>query len=126
MRQRILEHVWKLDNFVLTLIPNYDIRKDQFLAKEEIDMLRDSSKRVDLRDASVTENCLICCEDKAPWEMVTVKCFHNFFSHCMVRYVDSKLQTSQVLVRCRQIGCEHYMSVEECKSFFLDNCFKDF
>ena len=51
MRQRILEHVRKLDNFVLTFIPKYDIRKDQFLAKEAIDIPRDSSKRVDLRDA---------------------------------------------------------------------------
>ena len=86
MRQRILEHVRKLDNFVLTLIPNYDIRKAQFLEKEAIDMLIASSKKVDLRDASVTKNCLICCEDKAPWEMVTMKGFHKFCSHCMVRY----------------------------------------
>ena len=66
MRQQILEHVQKLDNFVLTLIPNYDIRKAQFLAKEAIDIPRASSKRVDLRDASIIENCLICCEDKEP------------------------------------------------------------
>ena len=107
-----MEHLQIVDNFVLTLIPNSDIRKAHFLAKEAIDMLRASSKRVDLRDASVTENCLICCEDKAPWEMVTVKCFHKFFSHCMVRYVDSKLQTSQVPIRCPQISCEHYMSAD--------------
>lgn len=123
-RQRILEHVRKLDNFVLTLIPKYDIRKAQFLAKEAIDMPRASSKRVDLREASVKENCLICCEEKAPWEMVTVKCFHKFCSHCMVRYVNSKLQTSQVPIRCPQIGCEHYMSAEECKAFLPDACFE--
>ena len=110
MRQRILEHVWKLDNFVLTIIPNYDIIKAQFLEKEAIDMPRALSKRVDLSDASITKNCLICCEDKEPWEMVIMKCFHKFFSHCMVRYVDSKLQTSQIPIRCPQIGCEHYMS----------------
>ena len=56
--------------------------------------------------------------------MVTVKCFHKFFSHCMVRYVDSKLQTSQVPIWCPQIGCEHYMSIEECKAFLPDNCFE--
>ena len=56
--------------------------------------------------------------------MVTVKCFHKFFSHCMVRYVDSKLQTSQVPIWCPQIGCENYMSIEECKSFLPDNFFE--
>ena len=87
-------------------------------------MARDSSKRVDIRDASVKENFLICCEDKEPWEMVTVRCFHNFFSHCRVRYVDRNLQNSQVPIWCPQIGCGHYISAEECKSFLQNNCFK--
>ena len=124
MRQRILEHVWKLENFVLTLIPNYDIQKSHFLSKEAIDMPRASSKRVDLRDASVIENCLIFRVDKAAWDMVIMKFFKQFFSHCIVRYVYSKLQTSQLPIQSPQIGCKHYMSAEECKSFLPDNCFE--
>jgi hypothetical protein len=45
---------WKLDTFVLTLIPKYDINKSQFLTKKSMDIPRVSSKRVDLRDAFVT------------------------------------------------------------------------
>eukprot|EP01018_Ginkgo_biloba_P029308 Gb_23736 [translate_table: standard] len=116
VRQRILEHVRKLDNFVLTFLPSHDIKKALFLAKEAIDM-PSASKRVNLGDGSGTEDCLICCENKAPWEMVTVKCFHRFCSHCMGRYVDSKLQACHVPIRCPQMGCEHYISAEECKAF---------
>ena len=118
-----MEHVQIVDNFVLTLIPNSDIRKAHFLAKEAIDMSRASSKRVDLTDAYVIENCLICRVDKAAWDMVIVKIFKQFFSHCMIGYVYSKLQASQVPIQCPQIGCKHYMSAEECKSFLPDNCF---
>ncbi|KAH9315750.1 hypothetical protein KI387_024377, partial [Taxus chinensis] len=124
VRQRILEHVRKLDKFVLTLIPKIEVKKVLFLANEAIDLPTTKSKRVDLRDTSQTEDCLICCEEKAPWEMVTVKCFHKFCSHCMVRYVDSKLQASQVPIRCPQMGCEHYMSVDECKAFLPAACYE--
>ena len=86
-----MEHLQIVDNFVLTLIPNSDIRKAHFLAKEAIDMSRASSKRVDLRDAYVIENCLICRVDKAAWDMVMMKFFKQFFSHCIIRYVYSKL-----------------------------------
>ena len=120
-----MEHLQIVDNFVLTLIPNSDIRKAHFLAKEAIDMSRASSKRVDLRDAYVIENCLICRVDKAAWDMVMMKFFKQFFSHCIVRYVYSKLQTSQVPIQCPQICCKHYMSAEECKSFLPDNCLED-
>ena len=119
-----MEHIQIVDNFVLTLIPYSDIRKAHFLAKEAIDMSRASSKRVDLRDAYVIENCLICRVDKGAWDMVIVKNFKQIFSHCMVGYVYSKLQTSQVPIQCPQIGCKHYMSTEECKSFLPDNCFE--
>lgn len=125
VRHRILEHTRKLDDFVLTLIPKIEIRKASSLAKEAIDVLSASSKKVALQDTYQTEDCLICCEEKAPWEMLTVRCFHKFCSSCMVRYVDSKLQASQVPIRCPQTGCEHYMSVDECKDFLPAACYEN-
>lgn len=49
--------------------------------------------------------------------MITMKCSHKFCSHCMKAYVDGKLQSSQVPIRCPQLKCKYYISAKECKSF---------
>lgn len=51
--------------------------------------------------------------------MITMKCSHKFCSHCMKAYVDGKLQSSQVPIRCPQLKCKYYISAKECKSFLL-------
>ncbi|KAJ0961669.1 hypothetical protein J5N97_000687 [Dioscorea zingiberensis] len=63
------------------------------------------------------ENCSICCDDKPSPMMITMKCSHKFCTHCMRTYVDGKVQSSQVPIRCPQLRCMYYISTAECKSF---------
>ncbi|GLT54623.1 hypothetical protein SLA2020_278070 [Shorea laevis] len=63
------------------------------------------------------ENCSICCEDKLSLMMVTMKCSHKFCSNCMKTYVDGKVQSCQVPVRCPELRCKYYISTTECRSF---------
>lgn len=49
--------------------------------------------------------------------MLTMKCSHRFCSHCMRVYVDGKVKSSQVPIRCPQSGCKNYISSSECRSF---------
>lgn len=49
--------------------------------------------------------------------MITMKCSHKFCSHCMRTYVNGKVLSSQVPIRCPQLGCKYYISSTECKSF---------
>lgn len=49
--------------------------------------------------------------------MITMKCSHKFCSHCMKIYVDGKVQSSQVPIRCPQLKCKYIISANECKSF---------
>ena len=49
--------------------------------------------------------------------MITMKCSHKFCSHCMRTYVDGKVQSSQVPIRCPQSGCKYCISINECRSF---------
>lgn len=70
------------------------------------------------------ENCSICCEDKMSAMMITMKCSHKFCSHCMKTYVDGKLQSSQVPIRCPQLRCKYYISTSECRSFLPVTCYE--
>ncbi|WCJ28471.1 RING/U-box superfamily protein [Euphorbia peplus] len=86
LRQRILEHVSNLEEFVLKFVPSFDLERPLHLAQI------------------------------SPM-MIKMKCSHKFCSHCMRTYVDGKVQSSQVPIRCPQLGCKYYISTTECKSF---------
>jgi len=49
--------------------------------------------------------------------MVTMKCSHKFCSNCMKTYVDGKVQSCQVPIRCPQLRCKYYISTTEYRSF---------
>ncbi|XP_050233820.1 E3 ubiquitin-protein ligase RSL1 [Mercurialis annua] len=112
LRQRILEHAGNLEAFVLKLIPSVDLERAYHLAQVAVGVLSfpaSGSKSVD--------NCSICCEEKILPMMITMKCSHKFCSHCMRTYVDGKVQSSQVPIKCPQLGCKYYISSTECKTF---------
>ncbi|OVA08011.1 zinc finger protein [Macleaya cordata] len=118
LRERVLEHCSKLESFSLKLVPAGDLERPLQLAQVAIGVVSLSASRDGL-----TENCPICCEEKPPSMMITMKCSHKFCSHCMKTYVDGKLQTSQVPIRCPQLKCKYYISASECRSFLPVTCF---
>ncbi|EOY27515.1 RING/U-box superfamily protein isoform 3 [Theobroma cacao] len=112
LRERILEHTRSLEEFVLKLVPSTNLLRPLQLAQVAIGVISCSVKG----DKSL-ENCSICCEDKLSLMMITMKCSHKFCSHCMRTYVDGKVQSSQVPIRCPQLRCKYYISTAECRSF---------
>lgn len=113
LRQRILEHAVNFDTFLLEVVPSNELDRACQLAQVAIGIVSypvDGEKSVD--------NCSICCEDKPSPMMITMKCSHKFCSQCMRTYVDGKVQTSQVPIRCPQLKCKYHVSPAECK-FFL-------
>lgn len=112
LRQRIVEHTSNLEAFVLELVPSPELERPLRLAQIAIGVVSSPTKG----DKSL-ENCSICCEDKPSPMMITMKCSHKFCSHCMRTYVDGKVQSSQVPIRCPQLRCKYYMSSVECRSF---------
>ncbi|KDP35876.1 hypothetical protein JCGZ_10446 [Jatropha curcas] len=112
LRQRILEHASNLEAFVLKLIPSLDLERPLRLAQVAIGVVSFPANGNEARD-----NCSICCEEKISPMMITMKCSHKFCSHCMRTYVDGKVQSSQVPIRCPQLGCKYFISSNECRSF---------
>ncbi|KAI9198678.1 hypothetical protein LWI28_020442 [Acer negundo] len=112
LRQRIVEHISNLEAFVLKLAPSVDLERPFQLAQVAIGIVSYPVKG----DKSL-ENCSICCEDKPSPMMITMECSHNFCSHCMRTYVDEKVQSAQVPIRCPQLRCKYYISTRECRSF---------
>lgn len=119
LKQRILEFSSNLEAFVLNLIPSNDLERPLQLAQVAIGIVSSPSKG----DGSL-ENCSICCEDKPSPMMITMKCSHKFCSHCMKTYVDGKVQSSQVPIRCPQLRCKYFISTTECRSFLPVTCFE--
>ncbi|KAG8635577.1 E3 ubiquitin-protein ligase dbl4 [Manihot esculenta] len=112
LRQRILEHASNLETFVLKVIPVCDLQRPLHLAQVAIGVVSFPADGSKSRD-----NCSICCEEKISPMMIAMKCSHKFCSHCMRTYVDGKVQSSQVPIRCPQLGCKYYISSTECRSF---------
>ncbi|XP_021890065.1 probable E3 ubiquitin-protein ligase ARI11, partial [Carica papaya] len=112
LRQRIIEQTDSLDAFFLDLVPREDLERPLELAQVAIGVVSSPSEG----DKSV-ESCSICCEDKPALMMIKMKCSHKFCSHCMRTYVDGKVQSSQVPIRCPQLKCKYFISTTECKSF---------
>lgn len=112
LRERILEHASNLEAFDLKLVPSIDLEQPLQLAKVAIGVVSFPSQG----DKSL-ENCFICRDDKQSLMMITMKCSHKFCSNCMRTYVDGKVQSSQVPIKCPQMGCKYYISTTECRSF---------
>ncbi|XP_062012370.1 E3 ubiquitin-protein ligase RSL1 [Rosa rugosa] len=112
LRERILEHAGNLEAFVLKLVPTVDLDRPSKLAQVAIGVVSFPAKGVES-----LEYCSICCDDKPSIMMITMKCSHEYCSHCMRTYVDGKIQASQVPIRCPQLRCKYYISTAECKSF---------
>ncbi|XP_052202429.1 E3 ubiquitin-protein ligase RSL1 [Diospyros lotus] len=110
--QRILEHAEDLEDFVLHLAPLIDLERPLRLAQVAIGVVSFLAE-----GDEPFENCSICCEEKPIQMMITMKCSHKFCSHCMKTYVDGKVLSAQVPIRCPQLGCKYYISTIECRSF---------
>ncbi|ESQ55394.1 hypothetical protein EUTSA_v10024888mg [Eutrema salsugineum] len=112
LRERVLEETSNLDGFVLKLAPSHDLDQARSLAEVAVGIV---SFNLDVD--KLAENCSICCEDRQSEMMLTLKCTHKFCSHCMKTYVEGKVESSEVPIRCPQVQCKHYLSATECKSF---------
>ncbi|XP_019170235.1 PREDICTED: uncharacterized protein LOC109165768 isoform X2 [Ipomoea nil] len=112
LRQRILDYANGMEVFVLKFVPSTDLARALELAQVAIGIVSPCLKGDDS-----TESCSICCEDKLALMMMTLKCSHKFCSRCMKTYVEGKVQSTQVPIRCPQLRCKYYISSAECKSF---------
>ncbi|KAL1195115.1 E3 ubiquitin-protein ligase RSL1 [Cardamine amara subsp. amara] len=121
LRERVLEKTSNLDGFVLKLAPFCELNQALSLAQVAVGIV---SFNLDMD--KLAENCSICCEDRQSEMMLTLKCTHKFCSHCMKTYVEGKVQSSEVPIRCPQVQCKHYISAAECKSFLPVATFKSF
>lgn len=113
LKERILEHANGLEAFTLNIVSSVDLQRASELAQVAIGLINFSIEA----DKS-TENCSICCHEKPAPMMITMKCSHRFCAHCMKTYVEGKVQSTQVPIRCPQLRCKYYLSASECK-FFL-------
>ncbi|KAF8107626.1 hypothetical protein N665_0119s0087 [Sinapis alba] len=120
LRERVLEKTSILDGFVLKLAPLCDLDQALSLAQVAVGICN-----LDVVDKQA-ENCSICCEDRLSEMMLTLKCTHKFCSHCMKTYVQGKVQSSEVPIRCPQVQCNHYLSAAECKTFLPVASFRSF
>ncbi|XAR56150.1 Ubiquitin--protein ligase [Bertholletia excelsa] len=112
LRQRILEHAEFLETFDLKFLPLVDLERPLRLARVAIGIVSAPGE-----GDKYSENCSICCEEKPVQMMITMKCSHQFCSHCMKTYVDGKVQSAQVPLRCPQLKCKYFISTTECESF---------
>ncbi|PIN00346.1 putative E3 ubiquitin ligase [Handroanthus impetiginosus] len=112
LRERIVEQANNLESFVIKLVPAVDLQKALHLAQVAVGIVS-----VPIEGDEVTETCSICCEEKLSSMMFTVKCCHKFCSHCMKTYVEGKIQSGQVPIRCPELRCKYCLSASECSSF---------
>ncbi|WOK91689.1 E3 ubiquitin-protein ligase [Canna indica] len=101
---RILELADKLEDFDLQLVSSYELERPLRLAKEAIG------------DWSV-DTCPICVEEKLTSKMIKMNCSHKICSDCMVIYIEHKMRTLQVPVKCPRVRCTNIISINDCKSF---------
>lgn len=119
LRERILEHASNLETFALEVLPRVALEKALQLANVAIGIVS-----LPVEGERAVQNCSICCEDKPSQMMITMKCSHKFCSHCMKTYVDGKVQSSQVPIRCPGDRCKYYISPSECESFLSVNSYE--
>ncbi|KAE9597323.1 hypothetical protein Lal_00007900 [Lupinus albus] len=121
LRERILELADNFEVFVLNLVPSSDLEQPLQLAKVAIGVVT-----YPVNGEKLLETCSICCEDRPLPTMMTMKCSHKFCSHCLSTYVDGKVQSCQVPIRCPQPGCKYCISATECRSFLPFTSFESF
>ncbi|XP_076900832.1 E3 ubiquitin-protein ligase RSL1-like [Bidens hawaiensis] len=112
LKQRILEHVEKLEHFVLKCVPSIDLDEPLRLAQVAIGVVN-----VPINGDSSVQACLICCEEKPTCMTINMKCSHKFCSCCVKDYVDEQVESSQVPIKCPSLKCRYYISTPEFKSF---------
>lgn len=113
LRQRVLEQAGDFKSFILKLVPQIHLQRPLCLAQVAIGIVSLSNEA----NKDSIENCSICCEDKSTQMMITMRCTHNVCSHCMKEYVEEKLESAQVPIRCPHLGCKYHITATECKSF---------
>jgi hypothetical protein len=80
-------------------------------AYESSDKLQMIANTMDIQQSegrltfSAPENGMIHCEERAPWEMVTVKCFQKFCSHYMMfdKGQDTSARASPCITTTKEI-----------------------
>ncbi|CAH9111898.1 unnamed protein product [Cuscuta europaea] len=114
MRQRVLEYANDLELFAIKVVAesSSNLARALELAQVAIGVVSPC-----LKGHESTEVCSICCEDKLGLMMMTLKCSHKFCSHCLKAYVEGKVESTQVPIRCPQLSCKYYVSSAECKYF---------
>ncbi|XP_057812104.1 E3 ubiquitin-protein ligase RSL1 [Salvia miltiorrhiza] len=112
LRQRIVEQTSNFETFALKLVPTSDLHKALSLAQVAVGIV---STRGEGEES--TESCSICFEEKLSSMMLSFKCSHKFCSHCMKTYVEGKVHSTQVPIRCPQLGCKYCISATECSLF---------
>ncbi|XP_024977478.1 uncharacterized protein LOC112515070 isoform X2 [Cynara cardunculus var. scolymus] len=117
LKQRILEHVENFEHFVLKCVLDVNLERPLQLAQVAIGIVHDA------KGDQTVENCSICREDKLTPMMMTLKCLHKFCSHCIKAYVDEKVRSSEVPIRCPSLKCRYYISIPEYKSFLTVSSF---
>lgn len=111
--ERIMEHVDKLEDFVLKLVTSDELCQPFRLAQEAIGQWPVNGSFVE---------CPVCCEEKEQSEMIKLTCSHRFCADCMMMYTKGKIQTSQVPIRCPELRCKYRISVRELKTFLPLAC----
>lgn len=109
LRQRILEHAAKLESFVLKLVPSSNLEEPLHLAQEAVGL--------SLEENGSVQKCSICCKVNKSLQLITMNCSHRFCLNCLIEYLDSRIQASQIPIRCPIMRCKYYISANECKSF---------
>ncbi|CAN0854980.1 hypothetical protein LINGRAHAP2_LOCUS6080 [Linum grandiflorum] len=118
LRERIMELGGDLETFSLKLVPSCDLERPLRLALIAVGIVS--------FPADGHDNCSMCRQDKMSPMMITIKCCHKFCSHCMRTYVEDKLLSSQVPIRCPEPGCKYYISVSEGQSFLTHASYEPF
>ncbi|CAL1402376.1 unnamed protein product [Linum trigynum] len=124
LRERIVELTGSLETFLLKLVPSCALERPLHLAQIAVGIVSFPGSG----DKKTHGNCSFCFEDKMLPMMITLKCSHKFCSHCMTKFVEAKMQesSSQIPIRCPQLGCKYYLSISECQSFLPHASYESF
>lgn len=112
LRERVLELVGQLDDFSLKHVSSVEVERPLQLAKVAIGL-------VTMHEEShgSLQNCSLCCDDKPPSMLLTLRCSHKFCSQCLKTYANDKVEAGQVPIRCPEMRCNYLLSKSECKKF---------
>ncbi|KAL2900609.1 ATP-dependent RNA helicase DEAH12 chloroplastic [Bienertia sinuspersici] len=112
LRERVHELVGQLDSFSLKLVPTVEAGSPLQLARVAIGLV---TFYEDSHDS--LEHCSMCCDEKSPLMMLTLRCSHTFCSQCLKTYANGKVEVGEVPIRCPRTRCNYLISTSECKMF---------